>query len=102
MELCSDMHSFTNKVIFIFLCVCFCLVCCLPQLMMTANSRVRSKIQPAFEQLLMPHVTKVDEAILPGLTSLNWTSLNIEKYLNRITAALGECSDCNHFTELVS
>lgn len=70
--------------------------------MMTENSRVRSKIQPAFEQLLMPHVAKVDEAILPGLTSLNWTSLNIEKYLNQITAALGECSDCNHFTELVS
>uniref|UniRef100_A0A671S0V1 Dynein heavy chain 5, axonemal-like n=1 Tax=Sinocyclocheilus anshuiensis TaxID=1608454 RepID=A0A671S0V1_9TELE len=49
-----------------------------------------SKIQPAFEQLLMPHVAKVDEAILPGLTSLSWTSLNIEKYLNRITTALGE------------
>lgn len=51
---------------------------------------MRSKIQPAFEQLLMPHVAKVDEAILPGLTSLSWTSLNIEKYLNRITTALGE------------
>ncbi|KAF4103547.1 dynein axonemal heavy chain 5 isoform X1 [Onychostoma macrolepis] len=58
------------------------------QLMVRENSRVRSKIQPAFEQLLMPHVAKVDEAILPGLTSLSWTSLNIEKYLNRITTAL--------------
>lgn len=58
--------------------------------MVTENSRVRSKIQPAFEQLLMPHVAKVDKAILPGLTTLNWTSLNIEKYLDRITAALGE------------
>jgi dynein heavy chain len=36
----------------------------------------------------MPHVAKVDEAILPGLTSLNWTSLNIEKYLSRINSAL--------------
>ncbi|XP_056617792.1 dynein axonemal heavy chain 5 isoform X2 [Triplophysa dalaica] len=60
------------------------------QLMVTENSRVRSKIQPAFEQLLMPHVAKVDKAILPGLTTLNWTSLNIEKYLDRITAALEE------------
>uniref|UniRef100_A0AAR2IQT9 AAA+ ATPase domain-containing protein n=1 Tax=Pygocentrus nattereri TaxID=42514 RepID=A0AAR2IQT9_PYGNA len=42
-----------------------------------------------FEQMLTPHVAKVDEAILPGLTSLNWASLNIEKYLSRITAALG-------------
>uniref|UniRef100_A0A8C2G8A8 Dynein, axonemal, heavy chain 5 n=1 Tax=Cyprinus carpio TaxID=7962 RepID=A0A8C2G8A8_CYPCA len=58
------------------------------QLMVSENSRVRSKIQPAFEQLIMPHVAKVDEAILPGLTSLNWTSLNIEKYLNRIITDL--------------
>nr|XP_055066586.1 dynein axonemal heavy chain 5 [Misgurnus anguillicaudatus] len=60
------------------------------QLMVTENSKVRSKIQPVFEQLLLPHVAKVDEAILPGLTTLNWTSLNIEKYLNRISAALEE------------
>lgn len=26
----------------------------------------------------------------PGLTSLNWTSLNIEKYLNDIDKALGK------------
>lgn len=58
--------------------------------MVTENSKVRTKIQPAFEQLLVPHVAKVDKAILPGLTTLNWTSLNIEKYLDRISAALGE------------
>uniref|UniRef100_A0A8C8CG82 Dynein, axonemal, heavy chain 5 n=1 Tax=Oncorhynchus tshawytscha TaxID=74940 RepID=A0A8C8CG82_ONCTS len=43
-------------------------------------------IQSAFGQLVMPHVAKVDKAILPGLTSLNWTSLNIEKYLSRINS----------------
>uniref|UniRef100_A0A8C7PY61 Dynein, axonemal, heavy chain 5 n=1 Tax=Oncorhynchus mykiss TaxID=8022 RepID=A0A8C7PY61_ONCMY len=43
-------------------------------------------IQSAFGQLVMPHVAKVDEAILPGLTSLNWTSLNIEKYLSCINS----------------
>uniref|UniRef100_A0A8C8C8Z2 Dynein, axonemal, heavy chain 5 n=1 Tax=Oncorhynchus tshawytscha TaxID=74940 RepID=A0A8C8C8Z2_ONCTS len=52
------------------------------------NARVRAKIQSAFGQLVMPHVAKVDKAILPGLTSLNWTSLNIEKYLSRINSAL--------------
>ncbi|XP_036931606.1 dynein heavy chain 5, axonemal isoform X1 [Acanthopagrus latus] len=58
------------------------------QLMLSENTRVRAKIQSAFEQLAMPHVAKVDEAIQPGLTSLNWTSLNIDKYLGRIDKAL--------------
>ncbi|CAL8289381.1 unnamed protein product [Merluccius merluccius] len=60
------------------------------QLMLSESARVRSKIQSAFEQLVMPHVAKVDEAILPGLTSLTWTSLNIDKYLSRINATLGD------------
>lgn len=58
-------------------------------MVLSENSRVREKIQPAFEQLFTPHVAKVDEAIQPGLTSLNWTSLNIDKYVDRITVALG-------------
>lgn len=33
---------------------------------------------------------QVDEAIQPGLTSINWTSLNIDKYLGRIDKALGK------------
>uniref|UniRef100_A0A674BZI9 Dynein axonemal heavy chain 5 n=1 Tax=Salmo trutta TaxID=8032 RepID=A0A674BZI9_SALTR len=61
------------------------------QLVLTENARVRAKIQSAFGQLVTPHVAKVDEAILPGLTSLNWTSLNIEKYLSRINSALSIC-----------
>uniref|UniRef100_A0A8C5EBC4 AAA+ ATPase domain-containing protein n=1 Tax=Gouania willdenowi TaxID=441366 RepID=A0A8C5EBC4_GOUWI len=58
------------------------------QLMLSENKRVRTKVQVTFEQLMMPHLAKVDEAIQPGLTSLNWTSLNIEKYLSRIDKAL--------------
>ncbi|XP_051812950.1 dynein axonemal heavy chain 5 [Acanthochromis polyacanthus] len=58
------------------------------QLMLSENIRVRAKIQSAFEQLATPHVAKVDGAIQPGLTSLNWTSLNIDKYLSRIDKAL--------------
>ncbi|XP_029359358.1 dynein heavy chain 5, axonemal isoform X2 [Echeneis naucrates] len=58
------------------------------QLMLSENTRVRAKIQSAFEQLAMPHVAKVDEAIQPGLTSLNWTSLNIDKYLSNIDKTL--------------
>ncbi|XP_077383165.1 dynein axonemal heavy chain 5 isoform X2 [Festucalex cinctus] len=58
------------------------------QFMLSENARVRGKIQSAFEQLAMPHVTKVDEAIQPGLTSLNWTSMNIDKYLSTIHKSL--------------
>ncbi|KAK5862597.1 hypothetical protein PBY51_017975 [Eleginops maclovinus] len=58
------------------------------QLVLSENTRVRAKIQSAFEQLAMPHVAKVDEAILPGLTSINWTSMNIDKYICRIDKAL--------------
>lgn len=37
----------------------------------------------------LPNV-QVDDAIQPGLIALNWTSLNIDKYLDRIDKALGK------------
>ncbi|XP_061631916.1 dynein axonemal heavy chain 5 [Phyllopteryx taeniolatus] len=58
------------------------------QFMLSENARVRGKIQNAFENLAMPHVAKVDEAIQPGLTSLNWTSMNIDNYLSAIDKSL--------------
>ncbi|XP_072317021.1 dynein axonemal heavy chain 5 [Eucyclogobius newberryi] len=58
------------------------------QLMLSENTRVRAKIRSVFEQLATPHVAKVDEALLPGLTTLNWTSLTIDKYLSRIEKSL--------------
>ncbi|MEQ2240347.1 hypothetical protein ILYODFUR_013861, partial [Ilyodon furcidens] len=60
------------------------------QLMLSENTRIRAKIQTAFEQMAMPHVAKVDEAIQPGLISLSWTSLSIDKYLSRIDKALAD------------
>ncbi|XP_048464583.1 dynein axonemal heavy chain 5 [Rhincodon typus] len=60
------------------------------QMTLSENKRVRSKIQSTFMQLMGPHLVKVDNAIQPGLTSLNWTSLNIDKYLSRISEALDE------------
>ncbi|XP_061572400.1 dynein axonemal heavy chain 5 [Cololabis saira] len=58
------------------------------QLILSENTRVRAKIQTAFQQLLIPHVAKVDEVIQPGLTSLSWTSLNIDMYFSHIEKAL--------------
>ncbi|XP_078543788.1 dynein axonemal heavy chain 5 [Lissotriton helveticus] len=60
------------------------------QMMLTEDKRIRAKIQPHLEPLMTPHVAKVDDAIQPGLTSLNWTSLNIEKYFSNISAKHGE------------
>ncbi|XP_028835842.1 dynein heavy chain 5, axonemal isoform X2 [Denticeps clupeoides] len=60
------------------------------QFVLAENSRVRAKIQSACEQLAMLHVAKVDEVILPGLTSLNWTSLNTDNYVSSIMSALGD------------
>ncbi|XP_037533193.1 dynein heavy chain 5, axonemal [Nematolebias whitei] len=58
------------------------------ELMLSENSRVRAKIQTAFEPLAVPHVAKVDDAIQPGLIYLNWTSLNVDKYLSSIEKTL--------------
>jgi hypothetical protein len=39
---------------------------------------------------MAPHLAKVDASIDPGLVMLNWTSLNIETYIDSVYDALGE------------
>ncbi|XP_038626369.1 dynein heavy chain 5, axonemal [Tachyglossus aculeatus] len=60
------------------------------QMMLAEYKRVKAKIQPPIEQLMGPHLARVDEAIQPGLTSLNWTSMNIEKYLENTFEMISE------------
>ncbi|KAM9098289.1 dynein axonemal heavy chain 5 [Sarcophilus harrisii] len=60
------------------------------KMMLEEFKRVKSKIRPAIEQLMVPHLAKVYEAIQPGLISLNWTSMNIEGYLQNIFRVLSE------------
>ncbi|XP_062925653.1 dynein axonemal heavy chain 5 [Mobula hypostoma] len=60
------------------------------QMILSENRRIRSKIQSSFERLMGPHLIKVDNALQPGLTSLNWTSLNVDKFLSRVSEALEE------------
>ncbi|XP_012498101.1 PREDICTED: dynein heavy chain 5, axonemal [Propithecus coquereli] len=50
--------------------------------------RVKSKMPPSIEQLMVPHLAKVDEALQPGLAALTWTSLNIEMYLENTFAKI--------------
>ncbi|KAH0618009.1 hypothetical protein JD844_016916 [Phrynosoma platyrhinos] len=60
------------------------------QMMLAEYKRVKSKIQAPLHMLMAPHVAKVDEAMQPGMTSLTWTSLNIEKYLQNILDKLAD------------
>uniref|UniRef100_G3T979 Dynein axonemal heavy chain 5 n=1 Tax=Loxodonta africana TaxID=9785 RepID=G3T979_LOXAF len=51
------------------------------KMMLAEYQRVKSKMPPTIEQLMAPHLAKVDETLQSGLAALNWTSLNIEAYL---------------------
>ncbi|XP_049624319.1 dynein axonemal heavy chain 5 [Suncus etruscus] len=51
------------------------------KMMLAEYQRVKSKMPPIIEQLMVPHFAKVDEALQPGLTALTWTSLNIDQFL---------------------
>lgn len=52
--------------------------------MLQENSRVRKKIPQAFEELMVPHFSRVEAAIDPGLSKLSWTSLNISEYIENV------------------
>ncbi|GAB5567371.1 dynein axonemal heavy chain 8 isoform X1 [Prionailurus iriomotensis] len=58
------------------------------KMMLAEYQRVKSKMPPTIEQLMVPHLAKVDEALQPGLAALTWTSLNIETYLKNTFAKI--------------
>ncbi|XP_048363840.1 dynein axonemal heavy chain 5 [Sphaerodactylus townsendi] len=60
------------------------------QMMLAEYKRVKSKIQAPLHTLMTLHLAKVDDAIQPGLTTLSWTSLNIEKYLQNVFDKLAD------------
>ena len=53
-------------------------------------NHVRSKISSQFEVLMTPFLEKLDEAISPGLTVVQWLSLDIGGYVGSVKKALGE------------
>uniref|UniRef100_A0A8B9EBA4 Dynein axonemal heavy chain 5 n=1 Tax=Anser cygnoides TaxID=8845 RepID=A0A8B9EBA4_ANSCY len=54
------------------------------------HNLIKLKIQHPIEQLMIPWLANVDDAIQPGLILLTWTSLNIEKYVNTVFDKLGK------------
>uniref|UniRef100_A0A2I3GCS9 Dynein axonemal heavy chain 5 n=1 Tax=Nomascus leucogenys TaxID=61853 RepID=A0A2I3GCS9_NOMLE len=58
------------------------------KMMLAEYQRVKSKMPAAIEQLIVPHLAKVDEALQPGLAALTWTSLNIGTYLENTFAKI--------------
>ena len=51
---------------------------------------MRSKIPAAFQQLMEPHLQRVDKVIEPGIVKLTWTSITIEDYILNVHNSLSE------------
>uniref|UniRef100_A0A8P0PPD2 Dynein axonemal heavy chain 5 n=1 Tax=Canis lupus familiaris TaxID=9615 RepID=A0A8P0PPD2_CANLF len=58
------------------------------KMMLAEYQRVKSKMPPTIEQLMVHHLAKVDEALQPGLAAITWASLNIETYLKNAFAKI--------------
>ena len=50
------------------------------------NNRLRERIQQPFEGLLAPKIYSLNKAIKPGLTSLTWSSLIIDDFVQTVSS----------------
>jgi len=57
------------------------------QLLLQENRRIRSKIPPALGTLMVIHVERIDRVLEPGLTSLSWTSVTLQSYVEEVYEA---------------
>ncbi|XP_029955923.1 dynein heavy chain 5, axonemal [Salarias fasciatus] len=53
-------------------------------------SSVVSRIPPLLRPLMQPFIGRVEASLSPGLTSLSWTALNIDGFINSVYVALKE------------
>jgi len=56
--------------------------------MIQEYQRIIAKIPEIFETLMVPHCQKVDVLIEPGLTLLNWSSMNITSFVQSVYKGL--------------
>jgi dynein heavy chain, axonemal len=57
------------------------------QLVLQENRRIRSKVPPVLEPLMVLHFDRIDRVIEPGITTLNWTSVTLSSYIDDIYQA---------------
>jgi dynein heavy chain len=61
--------------------------------MLQTKSNLIAKIPSILLKAIGPHIEELDHALQPGLTSLTWTSLNLNKYLDNINEKLTELEE---------
>ena len=52
--------------------------------MLAELKRVTAMVPPEYEPLMIPHLARLHRIIEPGVTTLNWTSMNIETYIESV------------------
>lgn len=55
--------------------------------------RITSRILPVTSALMEPHIRDLDMRVRPGMTTLTWTSMNIDGYVHSVSAALKRLDD---------
>ena len=51
---------------------------------MEKNKQLRENIKQPLEALLAPKIHRLNDVIKPGLTSITWTSLTIDDYVDTV------------------
>ena len=52
--------------------------------------RIITKIKPICKNLLTPHINDMELKLHPGMSTLTWTSMNIDSYLNHVHQGLNK------------
>lgn len=52
--------------------------------------RITCKIKPICKNLLASHIADMDLKLHPGMSTLTWTSMNIDSYLNHVHQGLNK------------
>jgi dynein heavy chain len=52
--------------------------------------RIIGKIKPICKNLLGPHIADMELKLHPGMSTLTWTSMNIDSYLNHVHQGLNK------------
>ncbi|XP_034335195.2 dynein axonemal heavy chain 5 isoform X1 [Magallana gigas] len=58
--------------------------------MLLEYKRIRDEIPAVLQPPMKPFCDRVEEALLPGVTALTWTALNVEAYIENTYKVMGE------------